>query len=667
MTSIKAEGVITRIIKQIVQQCAVRGHEVSETLVAFIVKAVVLDPDSGFLPDKALDNEDIKKLIELCVGRLTDQECLSVDTIKMQVFFEMNHLQKGEFLNEHHRVLEKRLEPVLRDVIDSKAKMREELEAAYRSIISALLLQSGLGSPTNMEVVRETTAALQSVFPQTDIANFLSANPGQKRKRLNELTGLVTGIRLYNKDCNKGGAGIDDLPHLLSEGLPMTLKTVREEIKKANELAAIYTSLFLKLSAVDPTSGVLSSANIAAEAAKEIDITPNQLRAAVINARQYGKFLRIIEKELNNMLKGLEKMIDSFKGCMKRLHTLISDRPAVPSSEVYPGFLQLANCWTSFQDEMVFLSVLTSTLSTLQTYFVGRRLKWTREKLCNLISDSEITFDENRKQHEPLSEECRGGYPCVFPHSSKEDSNFAIECEGFCIWSLVRYQGLLVPADFKMGVILLPSNNKMYAFSSPEAARDFVMATDNFIKAIPEVVRRLPELIPILKLNYVFSKGISYTDGRLPESPIAKVDSGMQTVLHPIESYIDTNYQWNEWELRKNALKLTNLRKKATTSVQTLLSNWRRDNATQVYLLKNTGTATKEDGYTQVPKPSIFIHGLRGCGGIDKAPNAVDAINNQVNWTTLQRETTATVVDLTIPVEQQLLGSLHKGTITWDL
>ncbi|CAH8651273.1 unnamed protein product [Heterobilharzia americana] len=64
MTSVQAEGIITRIIRQIVQQCIIKGHEVSETLVAFIVKAVVLDPDSGFLPDKPLDTEDVKKLIE---------------------------------------------------------------------------------------------------------------------------------------------------------------------------------------------------------------------------------------------------------------------------------------------------------------------------------------------------------------------------------------------------------------------------------------------------------------------------------------------------------------------------------------------------------------------------------------------------------------------------
>ncbi|CAH8662157.1 unnamed protein product [Schistosoma margrebowiei] len=393
MTNVQAEGVITRIIKQIIQQCISRGHDVSETLVAFIVKAVVLDPTSGFLPDKPLDNEDIKKLIELCVNRITDQDSPSVDTIKMQVFFEINHLKKDEFLNEHHRVLEKRLEPVLREVIESRAKLREELEATYQNIISALLLRSGLGSPTNMDVIRETTAALQSIFPQTDIASFLSANVSQKRKQLYEFTGLVTGIRLYNKDCNKGGAGIDDLPHLLSEGVPITLETINEEIKKSDELAAIYTSLFLKLSTIDPTTDVKALI----KSAKEMDITPEHLRASVVNARQYGKFLRIIECELNQMLKDIEKTIDNFKSCMKKLHILISDRPAVPSNEVYPGFLQLANYWTSFQDEMVFLSVLTSTLNTLQTYFVGRQLKWTKEKMYNFISDKEVIFDEDLK------------------------------------------------------------------------------------------------------------------------------------------------------------------------------------------------------------------------------------------------------------------------------
>ncbi|VDO69376.1 unnamed protein product [Schistosoma margrebowiei] len=511
----------------------------------------------------------------------------------MQVFFEINHLKKDEFLNEHHRVLEKRLEPVLREVIESRAKLREELEATYQNIISALLLRSGLGSPTNMDVIRETTAALQSIFPQTDIASFLSANVSQKRKQLYEFTGLVTGIRLYNKDCNKGGAGIDDLPHLLSEGVPITLETINEEIKKSDELAAIYTSLFLKLSTIDPTTDVKALI----KSAKEMDITPEHLRASVVNARQYGKFLRIIECELNQMLKDIKKTIDNFKSCMKKLHILISDRPAVPSNEVYPGFLQLANYWTSFQDEMVFLSVLTSTLNTLQTYFVGRQLKWTKEKMYNFISDKEVIFDEDRKHHDPLSEEYCGGHQCVFPHSSSDEINLNIECEGFCIWSLVRYQGLLVPADIHMGVLLIPPDNKMYAFSTPEAAKEFVMETDKNLltKSNNEYISDKLEVtvwfrnLKLIKMIYDIKKNplpFLFQNGQFHENTSPKVDCGVQTVLHPIETYIDKNYYWNEWDLRKNALKLVNLRKKATASVQTILSNWRRDNATQVYPMK---------------------------------------------------------------------------------
>lgn len=35
-----------------------------------------------------------------------------------------------------------------------------------------------------------------------------------------------------------------------------------------------------------------------------------------------------------------------------------------------------------------------------------------------------------------------------------------------------------------------------------------------------------------------------------------KCDQGMQTEIHPVESHIDKKYEWNEWELRRKALKL---------------------------------------------------------------------------------------------------------------
>lgn len=63
----------------------------------------------------------------------------------------------ADFLEEHRRVLESRLQPVIREITDSRARTREELESLYRKIVSAVLLRSGLGSPTDIAVVREAT------------------------------------------------------------------------------------------------------------------------------------------------------------------------------------------------------------------------------------------------------------------------------------------------------------------------------------------------------------------------------------------------------------------------------------------------------------------------------------------------------------------------------
>ncbi len=78
----------------------------------------------------------------------------------MQVYFDMNYTTRSEFLEEHRRVLESRLQPVIREITDSRAKTKEDLESLYRKIVSAILLRSGLGSPTDISVVREATGKL---------------------------------------------------------------------------------------------------------------------------------------------------------------------------------------------------------------------------------------------------------------------------------------------------------------------------------------------------------------------------------------------------------------------------------------------------------------------------------------------------------------------------
>ncbi len=59
---------------------------------------------------------------------------------------------------------------------------------------------------TNLE--KEVAAALESVIPRAALSPFVSLNPTEKVTQLCELSNLVIGIRLFNKEIVKGGTSL---------------------------------------------------------------------------------------------------------------------------------------------------------------------------------------------------------------------------------------------------------------------------------------------------------------------------------------------------------------------------------------------------------------------------------------------------------------------------
>lgn len=89
------------------------------------------------------------------------------------------------------------------------------------------------------------------------------------------------------------------------------------------------------------------------------------------------------------------------------------------------------------------------------------------------------------------------------------------------------------------------------------------------------------------------------------------VDKGIVTPTHIVEKNIEPNYHWNEWDLRKKALQMANIRKKITVSTQTELSNFRIDNETQDWLPKDNSTNTGINASTNTVLEKTYIVGLR--------------------------------------------------------
>ena len=165
----------------------------------------------------------------------------------MQVYFDMNYTSRSEFLTEHRRVIKSRLASSVNEICESRARSREELQNLYRRIVSYILLESGLGSPTDIAIVKETTTALQSVFPPAELGSFLEFSRKDKEKHLHELSRIVSGIKLFNKTNGTGTSrGIEDLPAILNEAIQPAIDDITKERDSAQHTANLYTAILWK-------------------------------------------------------------------------------------------------------------------------------------------------------------------------------------------------------------------------------------------------------------------------------------------------------------------------------------------------------------------------------------------------------------------------------------
>ncbi|XP_072189460.1 cilia- and flagella-associated protein 206 isoform X1 [Excalfactoria chinensis] len=596
-----SEGVIKHIIRQVGQQCAAHGHHVSETVVAFMVKAVVLDPRNDFNVDQILTKQDVQNLIQLCVSRLLDTTNPSLSTIKMQVYFDLNYANRAELLREHRRVLEGRLAPLLRNITDSYPRLQEEMKNVYQMIVSYVLLSSGLGSSTDIEVVREVIAALQSIFPQTALVSLLSLSKKDKEQQLKNLTMLVTGIRLYNKECGKGGKGIDDLPAILNEAIPSATQCIEDHLNACFVLAHRYTALLESMHEDENRYKQLSSL---------------KLKEALFSVRQYEAFLCILLSDAVTSGQEILKTNVEFTATMKQLQSTIQDKVSVDTKEAFPLFVAAFNLWSRFQDEMLLLSFLTNMTNCLQQFLESQSQLFPEELLTSLLEGVTVKTDKERIRETTGTRVDVSDFKnqeWLFPGTATNFDDSLIQYHGFCAHT-IGVKGLTIPGNPAIGI--LKHKDRCYVFSSKESAYIFAQDPDKFIQLNVEKAKEHAELIHLLDLHHQFGYLAPHmrlrSAGKLPMKPTPKCDSGTQTDTHILPPTIVKSYEWNEWELRREAIKLANLRRKLTHAMQTQLSHLRRENSTQVYLPKDVGTQTKRDGSSNVPRPQIFLAGLRG-------------------------------------------------------
>lgn len=153
-------------------------------------------------------------------------------------------------------IVTKNSETILKEILESKHQIQDK-DKILKKITGFIVTYSGVGNPNLVHVMRETKAALQSVFKPRDIQQFMAFTNKEKIEKLENLTRIVVGIRLHHKNCGFVKDGIDDrkislatkincrdipknvaifsVPVLLSQGVESIRKRIENSLVDASE------------------------------------------------------------------------------------------------------------------------------------------------------------------------------------------------------------------------------------------------------------------------------------------------------------------------------------------------------------------------------------------------------------------------------------------------
>lgn len=118
---------------------------------------MVLNPEHGFISDRPLTKDDVQLLVDVCVKKLSQAHSPSLATIQMQVYFDTNFGSRRDIINENRTNIQLHISNLIKEIIETYANTKEDLEKLYRKIVVVTVTSSGLGNPTHPRVLKEAT------------------------------------------------------------------------------------------------------------------------------------------------------------------------------------------------------------------------------------------------------------------------------------------------------------------------------------------------------------------------------------------------------------------------------------------------------------------------------------------------------------------------------
>lgn len=614
---------LNAISKELMLACRQLGHVISEALACLVASTIVNTTAPCFYVERPMDEETARVVVEKAAEKILSDELPGISCLRLQAAYESAFADRERQTNEQKANAKAAEERLVNWISNFSAKFDQDfdtLTGLYKKIYQFLLLRctaptSQAKPPKDSAVEREVAAALESVFPRVGLRSFVALTAPEKAAQLQELAGIVLGIRLFNQHQNKGGAGLDTVDAAVQRLQPQEmLEQVSKQADEVTEICSQHTN-FIVAAKKPHKGGPWDKPPTEAE----VDRARNDL----LYHRQYLCYLINLQEDLAGCIERLTRDMRSLREELTDLDAMVGGRVSVPKEQVYPRFDTVARGYRTAWQEIQALEVrakLHEILLGLQKTYCPRLPKSAEDMLAKFVEAGETLGPDDDDDGEPVQDlmaipgphEGTDGAVRLTMENYPDFLQVPLDFQGFCVHTLVMHNCLLVPGNPALGVVRYAG--RYCVFSTERALAEFCSEPDKFFGGIREVCYRMPELIHLLWVHEDFPRSalptiVQQTAG---SQSVMQADVSTETPLHFEESHIDKKYEWNEWKLRREALHMADIRQKSTSTTQTKNSHMRRDNDTQVYLPRDSETNTAVNRGTNPPRWKKYHVGLRG-------------------------------------------------------
>ena len=547
---------LAHVVNKVVETCAQQGvPDVSRILAALVARTTIYENPDIFALDKELEDTDVDDLVDMCVSRLTQRDSPSLGTIRIQVRFDTSYLEHTDLAEAKRSDRLNKLSMIKSKILDVHAKSATDFESLsdlYRQIFAFLMVHVGNDATRDNAVEREVAAALESVFPRIGLKAFMTMSRREKEGQLNELANIVLGIRLFNKDIGKGGAGITDEPSLAMLDVEELSQTLQSQVDQLNAECQRY---------MDVLNYCWENDVVGAD-----ETVIKRWQDELTNRRQYMFNVQSLQEDIFVSREKIEAARGDFGREMTDLKLLVGSRTSVAKEQVYPKFDVLATLYMSLADERENVAARLRILNTLQELAGGYKPtlhdEWVeaarrkaredqareREKRSNVDVVAAIAGEgksgdaTDEAQHEgksgdvgdggeksdtaltdggegksgDLADDTAGAAAAVGSgvdiddetpvrlsiETTPEFMQLPLEFQGYCPHTIVTRNALLLPGNPALGVVRY--KNTFNVFVNVKSMEEFMTDPSRYIGGVIEMARRNPELIHLLRLQSHF-------------------------------------------------------------------------------------------------------------------------------------------------------------------